>query len=157
MWPRCSIWWLASKTCAKNNATAARNAAQGMRRREIIGAMAISDALGFWPIFAGMVAILNSQHNAAVRPASVLGPTPNATLFQRSQSGFRPSAVRYGSSRKPRLDRFSSLCLGNQKRPLPSACCGPSSIFDEMPVSPIAETNTRTPRLPSAGYRVLYR
>jgi len=47
MWPRCSIWWLASKTCAKNNATTARNAALGMRRREIIGTMAISGALGF--------------------------------------------------------------------------------------------------------------
>ena len=109
MWPRCSIWWLASKTCAKNNATTARNAAQGMRQREIIGAMAISDALGFWPIIARMVAILNSQHNAAVKRASVIGPTPNATLFQRSQSGFRPRAVRYGSSRKPYLDRFFSF------------------------------------------------
>lgn len=120
MWPRCSIWWLASKTCAKNNATTARNAARGMRRREIIGAMAISDALGFWPIFARMVAISISQHNTAVSRATVLGPTPNATPFERSQSGFHPRAVRYGSSRIPRLDRFSSLCLGNLKRPLPA-------------------------------------
>jgi hypothetical protein len=89
MWPRCSIWWLATNTCAKNNAKAASNAAQGMRRREIIGVIAISDALGFWPIFARMVAISISQHNAAVRRASTLGPRPNVTPFQRSQSGFR--------------------------------------------------------------------
>jgi hypothetical protein len=80
-----------------------------MRRREIMGAMAISDALGFWPVFAPIVTISSSQHNAEVRRASVLGPRPNVTPYQRSQPGFCPRAVHYASNRKPRLDRFFSL------------------------------------------------